>query len=334
MKSTHYRLERQKSGALAVHSAAYAETMHPGAGPWAEATQLYVRASGLAALLEQRGTEPVVVFDVGLGAAANALAAVACHAELQRRGRRPRPLHLVSFESDPAGARFALAEAAALRYPRGHEAALEALLAHGAAEPAPGVRWALRLGDFPRLIAEEPARADVFFFDPFSPRVNAEMWRLSTLEALYGCRRRAGPARLVTYSTAFSTRAGLLLAGFYVGEGPRQGARRGGTVAAAALGGLEAPLHPGWLARWRRERNPWPPLTPPSAHRALRERLLEHPQWAHFAAAQRGEGPRPAPAPRPKRPAARTPRGPAKPRSTRGTQPAPPRRGRKARRPR
>jgi S-adenosyl-L-methionine-dependent methyltransferase len=315
----HYRLQRQRSGALAVHNTAYAETMHPGAGPWAEATRLYVQGSGLPAALSvpaSRGGGPLVLFDVGLGAAANALAAVACHDDLLRRGKRPRPLRIVSFEADPEALRFAIAQADALGYPRGHEALLGELLAAGRAQREGGLTWELRLGDFPRLIREEPARADLVFFDPFSPHANPLMWSLATLEALYHCRRRAGRLRLVTYSTAFGTRAGLLLAGFYVGEGPRPaaggapgkgpgGPPRAGTVAATWFADLERPLAPAWLARWRHDREPWPPGTPAAAHRALRERLGEHPQWAQFPAEpvprQAPQGPPPRPAPRPER---------------------------------
>jgi tRNA U34 5-methylaminomethyl-2-thiouridine-forming methyltransferase MnmC len=309
LSATPYRLQRQKSGALAVHSAAYAETMHPGGGPWAEATGLYVGGSGLADRLCAPDPAPLVLFDVGLGAAANALAAVTCHAELLRQGRRPRALHVVSFESDPAAPRFALEQAEALGYPRGHEPLLAALLATGEAHGEGGLRWELRLGDFPRLIGEEPERAEVIFFDPFSPRANPEMWSLPTLEALQRCRRRAGATVLLTYSTAFGTRAGLLLAGFYVGEGPRQGRHGASTMAASWLADLSAPLTPAWLARWRHDREPWPPLTPPAAHRALRERLLEHPQWA--ATAQAGgdlENSGAEPPPRRKHPVRRQPR--------------------------
>lgn len=284
-----YRLQRQKSGALAVHNAAYAETMHPGAGPWAEANGLYVQGTGLAAALTRRAAQgPLVLFDVGLGAAANALAAVTCHATLQREGHRPRPLHLVSFESDPAGAHFALEQAEALGYPRGHEVLLRDLLATGRAGDGETLTWELRQGDFTRLIDEEPARAEIVFWDPFSPRTNPEMWSLGVLEALYQCRKRAAPLRLATYSMAFGSRAGLLLAGFFVGEArratPTGEPARGGTLATTDFADLERPLAPGWLRRWRHDREPWPPGTPPTAHRALRERLAEHPQWAHFPA--------------------------------------------------
>ena len=276
-----YRLKRQKHGVFAVHDTAFGETMHPGHGPWLEANRLYVEGGALPALLEEagaRGSE-AVVFDVGLGAAANALAAVTCHQERLGRGRPVRPLRLVSFESDPAGAEFARDEADALGYPRGHEPVLDALLADGRVELPGGLTWELRLGDFPALISAEPRRADLIFFDPFSPASNPAMWALPVLEGLYRCRRPGGATRLVTYSSAMGTRAGLLLAGFHVGEGPRLDPRGATTVAAVYRADLAHPLAPAWLARWRRAADPWPRLTPPGRHRELRTRLLEHPQW-------------------------------------------------------
>lgn len=278
-----YRLKKMKNGVWCVHDTAYGETMHPGGGPWMEANRLYVDGGRLPALLAGggggRGAGEVVVFDVGLGAAANALAAVKCHQDRLRGGMAVPPMRLVSFENEPSCAEFAMEEAAALKYPVGYEEVLDQLLERGRVELPGKLRWELRLGDFTRLVAEEPARADLIFFDPFSPASNPEMWALSSLEGLYRCRRPGGETRLVTYSSAFGVRAGLLAAGFFVGEGPRFGERGSTTLAATALSGLDAPLTPAWLARWRKDSQPWPPMTPPEQRPGLRKKLLEHPQW-------------------------------------------------------
>ncbi len=302
-----FRLKNRKGGPPSVYDGAYGEAMHPGPAPWEEATGLYVAGGGLAARLTARdgksatATEgargargasrapggALTLFDVGLGAGANALAAIDCHTglhrrSLQRRGLHPAPLHLISFEQDPGALRFALEEASALAYLHGYEDAVEALLSEGRVELPGGVLWELRLGDFARLIQEEPRRAGLIFFDPFSPRSNPDMWSVPVLEALHGCRRPGGETRLVTYSSSFAARAGLLLAGFFVGEGPRVSSRHGTTIASTIYSELEFPLNPGWLARWRRERDPWPPLTPPQARKQLRQALLEHPQWSQL----------------------------------------------------
>jgi tRNA U34 5-methylaminomethyl-2-thiouridine-forming methyltransferase MnmC len=298
-----YVLKKQTSGAFAVHNRETGETMHPRLGPWEEANRVYVEGVELAGLLAgpSRAGGEVVVFDVGLGAAANALAALTCRERLAEAGDEPAPLRLVSFENDPEPLRFALAHQGQLGYLLGHEPALEALLREGRWTGA-GVEWELRLGDFTRLIHEEPRRADAVFFDPFSPRTNPAMWSLPVLEAVHRCRRPGTAMRLVTYSSSMATRAALLLAGFYVGAGAPLGAGRRGTEAATEFPLLAEPLELRWLGRWKRDRDPWPCLTPARAHRKLREALQAHPQWSRFeprAAPESGPSPgrkgRPAP---------------------------------------
>ena len=88
--------------------------------------------------------------------------------------------------------------------------------------------------------------------------------------------------RLVTYSSASNTRAAMLLAGFFVGAGLPLDGRRRATEAAAYFSSLSEPLDLRWLSRWKREREPWPCLTPAGQLPRVRRELLEHPQWAHF----------------------------------------------------
>ena len=113
----------------------------------------------------------------------------------QRRARVPRQLSDESLEgADLHVAKVGhgvLEEADALGYPTGYEESLEDLLQRGRAELPGGLTWELRLGDFTRLVAEEPARADLIFFDPFSPASNPELWALTIREGLY----RAHPER-------------------------------------------------------------------------------------------------------------------------------------------
>lgn len=278
-----YELRRQPNGAMALYRVDLGETMHPGLGPWEEALRVYIQGTALERLLaaSEDADHEIVVFDVGLGGAANAVAAIDLALRLHRENGRAVRLHLVSFEQDPAAPRFALEHAGVLPYLQGYETALDALLERGRWE-RPGIVWELRLGDFRRLVREEPCRADVVFFDPFSPRGNPGMWTVPLLEDVYRCHRPGRVMRLATYSSAFGVRAALLLAGFYVGEGPPLGAGRRATLAATELSALAAPLDRAWLGRWRRDREPWPPLTEPARRPWLRERLLAHPQWSRF----------------------------------------------------
>lgn len=294
-----YELRRQPNGSMALVRTDLGETMHPQLGPWEEAQRVYVQGTDLERLLTTGAGGPsvpeLVVFDVGLGGAANALAAIHAVREFRRRGRPTRPLRIVSFEQDVAAPAFALASAERLSYLRGFEAALGTLLAQGEWTSGEGVTWTLRTGDFTRLVREEPFRADVVFFDPFSPRSNPEMWSVPLLEDLYRCHRPGRAMRLATYSSAFGVRAGLLLAGFYVGDGPQLGGPRRATLAATDFSLLAQPLDRSWLGRWRRDREPWPPLTQPRDHRRIREALLAHPQWAHFDGGRMPEEGEPGP---------------------------------------
>ena len=283
-----YLIKRQPNGSFALHNPALRETMHPGIGPWQEATELYVKASGLEQLLAPRGkksggtfSQELVVFDVGLGGAANSLAALSARKALAAGGKPVPPLRIVSFEQDLEPLRLALEGAEQLRYPVGFETPLEGLLTQGRWE-GDGVVWELRMGDFNRLLEEEPQRADVVFYDPFSPRSNPEAWSVGTLTRLFGCRRPGGDTVVVTYSSSIATRAAFLLAGFYVGRGPASGKAHQTTVAATRFSLLEFPLNRLWLADWKRDGMPWPALTRPEDHRAVRKSLLAHNQWDQF----------------------------------------------------
>ena len=274
-----YALRRQRNGSMALYHGGFGETMHPGLGPWREANRLYVEGGGLENLLRNGNKGPLVLFDVGLGGAANAVAAITCHQRLQHGGRQPRPLRIISFEAEPAMPAFALEQADRLDYLRGFEDALGTLLREGVAELPGSIRWELRLGDFTALIAEEPERAELIFYDPFSPTSNPAMWRVETLEALYRCRRPDGATRLITYSAAISARAAMMLAGFYVGEGPQLEGGHDTTEAAGWPRLLSQPLPPAWLGKALRSKALFGPDVPPTRQSAMREALREHAQW-------------------------------------------------------
>src|SRR5438270_11955035 len=86
-----YKLVRLASGDYSVHSLAHQETFHPVIGPVAEADALYLKQLRLADRLRQ-AAEEFVVWDVGLGAAANALAVLRGTREIASR------IHLLSFD--------------------------------------------------------------------------------------------------------------------------------------------------------------------------------------------------------------------------------------------
>jgi hypothetical protein len=73
--SNDYQLVQLASGAKTLFSVSYGEKMHPGLGPQAEAELLYVRQLKIHDRLKNHPGE-FVIWDVGLGAAANAIAAL------------------------------------------------------------------------------------------------------------------------------------------------------------------------------------------------------------------------------------------------------------------
>lgn len=269
------------NGALAIRERASGEVMHPGAGPRVEAETIYVAPSRLAARLREGGA-PLVLLDVGLGAATNAISAWQVSEAQPSTARR---LEIVSFEHDLDALALALrpenADALGLTQdgPNAHAAAT-ALLATGRHE-TPRTRWVLRLGDVvPALTAMAEASADIVFWDLFSPRTAPALWTVAMFQALRRVCRDG--ATVHTYSASTSTRSGLLLAGFAVGVGDPTGDHDETTVAATRVEDLASPLGSRWLERLSRSSMPLPSdvASDPRVQAHVLDRVRACPQFA------------------------------------------------------
>jgi queuine tRNA-ribosyltransferase len=237
-----HEVVRTKTGALALRSLEVNEVMHPGVGPLVEAEQLYVRQSRLRERLAQG---PLVVFDVGMGAGSNALAA--------RRAALETPsdvaLNLISFERDLDALTVALGEPEAFGLQGEPGEAARALLSNGRHQHQ-RVFWQLRHGDLLQTLAAESLRADIVFWDPYSPKANPDLWTVAAFTAI---RRVAGPCcTLFTYSASTTVRLALLLAGWAVGVGEAIGEKAHTTAAAVTIDDLVRPLDRAWLKRLHR----------------------------------------------------------------------------------
>jgi tRNA U34 5-methylaminomethyl-2-thiouridine-forming methyltransferase MnmC len=278
-----YKLVRVAGGAHSIHSLAHGETFHPVIGPVAEAEALYVRQLGLRERLKTHVGE-FVVWDVGLGAAANALTV------LRAANDSPCSIRLVSFDYTIEPLQFALHHAAELGYFSSYETHLEELLrAHRVQffDGAQAVDWELHLGDFPALLTQPLAQTipkpHAILFDAFSPAKNPAMWTLPLFTKLFRLLDPQRPCALPTYSRSTIMRVTLLLAGFFVGVGHATGEKEETTIAANTLKLIEQPLDRRWLDRAHRSHSAEPlhdevyrigPLTPESW-----AKLQAHPQF-------------------------------------------------------
>ncbi|MBL8952568.1 MAG: tRNA guanosine(34) transglycosylase Tgt [Myxococcaceae bacterium] len=240
-----------KTGERAIRHRGHGEVMHP-VGPWEEANRLY-------GALVKPGSR---VLDIGLGAAANAIAALEHGAK-----------EVISLEHDTSALELALKEG--FVYLDAWRAMADVLLRDGVWEG----RWRLHRGDARACLPDGPF--DVIFHDPYSPANNAELWTVDWFRQLKA--RAAADCTLATYSAATGTRVALLLAGWFVGAGPSTGTRGETTVAATRLELLEKPLGARWLERWQRS-------TSKAPHGQLLDATVErgvlgHPQFQGVAAA-------------------------------------------------
>ena len=285
--SSPYRLVRLVCGVHSVHSTAHGETFHPVIGPVAEAEALYVRQLRLVERLRAHAGE-FVIWDVGLGAAANALTVLRATREI------PGTVRLVSFDHTLEPLEFALAHAEELGYFGGYEAPVRELIQrHRVSFPdgARTVEWEFHLGDFPSLvrslIAAPPCplpAPHAILFDAYSPAKNPAMWTQPLFADVFKLLDPQRPCALPTYSRSTMLRVSLLLAGFFVGAGHATGEKEETTIAANTLALLDEPLNQSWLQRAHRSTSAEPLWEPTYRQARLSgetwEKLRLHPQFS------------------------------------------------------
>lgn len=248
------------------------EVMHSINHPDEEARSLYVEQ---ARLVDRAALGNLVVWDVGLGAGHNAMAALRA---VEKLGAWQGSFELVSFENDLDSFRLARSRLDLFHHLR--HAAPHGILSEGKwqSKTAP-LRWTLLEGDFLEKLVEAPT-PDLVFFDPFSHKTDRPLW---TVEALEQLRERLGGryVEIFTYSTSTAVRAGFLAAGFYVARGRATGPKGETTIALTAphaetkreLLGRE------WLEKWKRSDAKEPFLKDRSRLAEMLTRIQNHEQF-------------------------------------------------------
>ena len=288
-----YEVHLSPQGFNSIRQLSSGEVMHSVSAPEEEANRLYIEQSHLAIRMRRRDendTELLTIWDVGLGAASNAMAALHCaERELSATANNPaalRPLHIVSFERDLDPLKLAARHAA--RFPHLRHGAPHDLLKNKVWYHASGlIDWRLFHGDFLEFLEAAPP-PDLIFYDPFSAKTDAPLWQTEVFaRILRHCQSR--PVELYTYSASTAVRVALLSAGFFVAEGVGTGPKATTTVAFTKLSERDnvsdAPrlLGAEWLARWRRSDSKHPPGLSDEQKAAASHRIETHPQFAPTA---------------------------------------------------
>lgn len=277
--SDGFQLVPLRNGTWGIRSEQYAEVCHPGLGPGREAQTLYVEGVNLRDRLREVADRPgdeFIVWDVGLGGAANAVTILGAAREFAVR------LRVISVDRSLAGLAFAVGHADQLGYFGDRLGAARQLLVSEEVHFDCGraaVIWRRVVADFPVWLRGAPTAGvpspHLILFDPHSPAVNPEMWTLGLFVDLAAALDPARGCLLATYSRSTAVRVALLLAGFHVGTGAGTGTKEETTVAANRPELIGARLGARWLERARRSGAAEPWTNPPYEGRPLTERTWE-----------------------------------------------------------
>lgn len=278
-----YEIVRLANGSYSLHSREFRETFHPVIGPVAEAEALYLNQLRLAERLRDCGGE-FVIWDVGLGAAANVVTVLRGISHVRSH------LRVLSFDYTTEPLEMALRHPEQLAYLKDYGTQARTLIKDGRVQFANGsqeVDWQFHQGDFPALVGSPAAelfpKPHAIMFDAFSPATNPAMWTQPLFSRIFELLDPSRPCALPTYSRSTLLRVTLLLAGFFVGVGHPTGEKDETTIAANDFSMISEPLDHNWLQRARRSNSAEPLWTPVYRQFPLSpetyEKLRLHPQF-------------------------------------------------------
>jgi hypothetical protein len=243
-----------KSGIKTLRSKERGQTFHPDIGPMTEAEILHVNQQRL--IERAPSASPFVIWDVGLGAGANAIAVIRT---LLRSSTYPSTIEIHSFDRTLQPLEFALQNSDALDYVLPFQAEIDQLMLTGQVALSNHIKWHLHLSEFQELIQSSrlPSPHSILY-DPYSAKENVELWTLEHFKKLRTCLKPENPCIWSNYTRSTAVRVSLLMAGFYVGRGCAIGQKSETTLASNSLELLAYPLDRPWLERLQKSGNAAP----------------------------------------------------------------------------
>lgn len=189
-----------------------ASIMQRSSGEVMPARELYVEQSQLIFRLEK---ESITLWDIGMGAATNCMAAIRAYEEAVDAGKILQPLKILSFENDLDSLRLAADNQKYFPHLR-HGAPHTILERKEWGSKKYAMEWRLLEGDFLTTM-EQAAVPQIIFYDPFSYKLDSALWQLPAIEKLFA-KISGFDVRLYTNSASAAVRSIFLTAGFFVAK--------------------------------------------------------------------------------------------------------------------
>ena len=285
----NFQINLGSDGLGRIQQISSGEVMHPESYPDKEAHDLYVEKSSLPARLTINPN--LVIWDVGLGVAHNAMAAIrSAENQWSINEDATSKLHMISFENDLDAMKLGITHVP--WFPHLKHGAPHLLYKNGTwRSKDERIIWELKHSDFAEEIIRPLPLPDIVFYDPFSFKVDSKLWSFEAFKKLAKtCDKQ--PFILVTYSTSTAVRAAMLAAGLYVFKTAGTGKRQEATVAVNHLeweryrsGSFEAtfehliPLGEEWLSRWERSSSKAPYDVDADQRGKFESLVTTHGQW-------------------------------------------------------
>ncbi len=274
-----YEIVKQDAGFHSIRHMKSGETMHSVTDPLVEANTLYINQSELRRMLELITEDELVIWDVGLGAGTNAMAALFALEKIFEENDFQKRVKIISFEKDLDSLRLAVKNPRLFRHVR-HSAPISIINTGLWISEDKKIEWKLVKGDFLDHM-ENVLRPHIIFYDPFSLHTDGPLWSYSVFKRIFNtCGNTL--TKFFTYSCSTMVRGALLAAGFYTGSGVGTGPKSETTAAFTSMAVKNSDiklLGNEWLQRFQRSSSKFGNENSDIEKAEIEKLILNHPQF-------------------------------------------------------